>query len=374
MHEAELGSIVLHGLCGKATAGKPKLECMTPAGGARIAEIFDEGHKVSQGKPPITHPGPEEQQQFDGLLLGGLAALRSQENWNVGPFARHYHPVVTERLRQLSLPDRYPLLVWCWVANSVVDARLELGSVLMHARFLDASLREKGLELAGELFGLLLQRHAPGVRGFLQLVVHGKLEGAELLDLRIFATGAVDGPERAATDNLIVLLAVACIGAPAYRLHRPGLLRGRCLQQLHTERNGYFHGRGSAYGLRIQRAGVPVSGDEVTAFHGSATAAPAEVVGDEATFHTGGHVAGRLAPYLLHQVLVAFVPLPDLLRGNRQAFVRVVAGVPGLCSLGCLCFADQGSDRLVAARTCLVCAKGAVSVGIDREAIWQLKV
>ena len=103
---------------------------MTPAGGAWIAEIFDEGHKVSRGKPPITHPGPEEQQQLDGLLLGGLAALRSQENWNMGPAARHYHPVVAERLRQLSLPDRDPLLVWSWVANSVVDARLELGSAV----------------------------------------------------------------------------------------------------------------------------------------------------------------------------------------------------------------------------------------------------
>ena len=346
---------------------------MTPAGGARIAEIFDEGHKVSHGKPLITHPGPEEQQQFDGLLLGGLAALRSQENWNVGPAARHYHPVVTERLRQLSLPDRYPLLVRSWVANSVVDARLELGSVLMRARFLDASLREMSLELAGMLFRLLLRCHTPGMDCFLQLVMHGKLEGGELLDSRILATGAIQGPERAAADDL-VLLAVPCVGAPAYRLHRPGLLGHSCLQQLHAKRQGHHHGQSSAHRLRIQRAGVPVPGDEVTAFHGSATTAPAEVVGDEATFQTGGHVAGGLAPKLLHQVLVAFVPLPDLLRGDRQAFVRVVAGVPGLGSLGCLCFADQGSDRLVAARTFLVFATGAVSVGIDREAIWQLQV
>ena len=150
---------------------------MTPAGGARIAEVTNEGHKVSRGEPPIIRPGPEEQQQLDGLLLGGLAALRSQEDWNTGPAARHYHPVMAERVRQLSLPDRDPLLVSGWVANSVVDARLELGAVSLHARFLDASLREKGLELAGMLFGLLLRCHGPGVRGFLKLVVHGKLEG-----------------------------------------------------------------------------------------------------------------------------------------------------------------------------------------------------
>ena len=110
------------------------------------------------------------------------------------------------------------------------------------------------------------------------------------------ATGAVDGPERAAADNLIALLAVPCVGAPAYRLHRPGLFGRSCLQQLHAKRNGYVHGLSSAHRFRIQRAGVPVPSDEVTAFHGPATTAPAEVVGDEATFHTGGHVAGRLAP------------------------------------------------------------------------------
>ena len=166
----------------------------------------------------------------------------------------------------------------------------------MRARFLDASLREMSLELAGMLFGLLLQRHTPGVTCFLKLVVHGKLEGGELLHSCVLTTGAIQGPERAAANDLVLLLAVPCIGAPAYRLHRPGLLRGSCLQQLHAKRKGYLHGRSSAYGLRIQRAGMPVSGDEVTAFHGSATAAPAEVVGDEATFHTGGHVAGGLAP------------------------------------------------------------------------------
>ena len=86
--------------------------------------------------------------------------------------------------------------------------------MLMYAHFLHASLCEKSLELAGMLFCFLLQRHAPGVRGFLKLVVHGKLEGGELLDSRILTAGAIQGPERAAADDLLAQI-LACVGAPA---------------------------------------------------------------------------------------------------------------------------------------------------------------
>ena len=148
-----------------------------------------------------------------------------------------------------------------------------------------------------------------------------------------------------------------------------------CLQQLQSEGQGELRSRGRLDGLGGGGVALVRVVQEVGALACAAADAATEALRHDPLGRAGAHVAaGGVVFQLRLQFLLALLPLSDLVHGDGEALVAVVAGVAGL-----RCLVDLGlPGRLARALVFRAAGRAAVAGFVqllgDGEAVGQLDV
>ena len=176
----------------------------------------------------------------------------------------------------------------------------------------------------------LLQRKGP--LGELEEEVARKLKGAELADFGCSPPRPVEGPERAG-DHAPSLSRRPHVCPQLSRLSRPSFAGGRRLQELEAELQG-----DGVDGCRLDRLGrrgvvARLARGQIGALHRAAADAAGVAVRGQPLGHPRPHVAGGLVLQVFAELPMTALPLLELLHGDGQALIHVVAAVASLGGL-----------------------------------------
>ena len=234
---------------------------------------------------------------------------------------------MSELLGERPVPQRKPVLP-ALLADLVVHPGLQVGPRA------SVKLRRPGVGQRGVIAAELAhhQRQSEGPLGLLEAEVARELEGAELIDLRGAPPRAIERPEGAG-DHAPLPSAGPQIRPQMLGLGRPGFAGGGRVQELEAKSQGDRVdgrrldglGRGGVVGRRAR--------GQVGALHRAAADAAGVAVGGQPLGHPCPHIAGGLVLQLLAQLPLALLPLLELVHGNGQPLVHVVAAVAGLGGL-----------------------------------------